>query len=136
MTRLLSRTLAHRCRDRGAAAVEMAIVLPVLVLLCFGIIDFSRMLNAHLQLSQASREGVRLAALGSGGYTPAQVTQRAKDAAPNPGFTNNAISVDPPSMCSSASTLTATAKVTVHYSYTGILFSHNLSEQAGMRCGG
>ena len=51
-------------RDRGAAAVEFALLLPVLLLLVFGIIDFGRALNAQITLTQAAREGARLAALG------------------------------------------------------------------------
>jgi Flp pilus assembly protein TadG len=53
----------HR-RDRGATAVEFALLLPVLLLLLFGIIDFGRALNAQITLTQAAREGARLAALG------------------------------------------------------------------------
>lgn len=49
--------------DRGAAVVEFAIVLPVLLLLVFGIIDFGRALNAQIALTQAAREGARLDAL-------------------------------------------------------------------------
>lgn len=52
-------------RDRGAAAVEMALVLPVLLFLLMGMIDFGRAFNAQIQLSQAAREGVRLASLNS-----------------------------------------------------------------------
>src|SRR5579859_3032399 len=51
-------------RDRGAAAVEFALLLPLLLLLIFGIIDFGRALNAQITLTQAAREGARLAALG------------------------------------------------------------------------
>jgi len=50
--------------DRGAAAVEFALLLPVLLLLVFGIIDFGRALNAQITLTQAAREGARLAAEG------------------------------------------------------------------------
>ena len=49
--------------DRGAAAVEMALVLPLLLLLVFGIVDFGRALNLQITLTQAAREGVRPAAL-------------------------------------------------------------------------
>jgi Flp pilus assembly protein TadG len=53
-----------RNRDRGAAAVEFALLLPLLLLLVFGIIDFGRAINAQITLTQAAREGARLAALG------------------------------------------------------------------------
>jgi Flp pilus assembly protein TadG len=50
-------------QDRGAAAVEFAIMLPLLLLIVFGIIDFGRALNAQVTLTQAAREGARLDAL-------------------------------------------------------------------------
>jgi len=52
-----------RADDRGAAAVEFALVLPLLLILIFGIIDFGRMLNAKITLSEAAREGARATAL-------------------------------------------------------------------------
>lgn len=65
-------------RDRGAAAVEFALLLPVLLVVLFGLIDFGRALNAQITLTQAAREGARLDALGD---TNAQVIARAKGAA-------------------------------------------------------
>jgi len=53
----------RRHRDEGAAAVEFALVLPVLLLLIFGIVDFGRMLNAKITVNEAAREGARAAAL-------------------------------------------------------------------------
>ncbi len=41
----------------------MALVLPVLLLILFGIIDMGRMLQQNIQLTQAAREGARLGAL-------------------------------------------------------------------------
>ena len=58
------RTARSAPRDRGAAAVEFALLLPMLLLLVFGIIDFGRALNAQITLTQAAREGARLDALG------------------------------------------------------------------------
>ena len=55
-----------RGSDRGAAAVEFALVVPVLLIVVFGIIDFGRMLNAQLQVSEASREGARAASTMTG----------------------------------------------------------------------
>jgi Flp pilus assembly protein TadG len=58
------RSGGRSARDRGAAAVEFALVLPLLLLLVFGIIDFGRALSAQITLTQAAREGARLTALG------------------------------------------------------------------------
>src|SRR6476620_5137142 len=52
-----------RREDAGAAAVEFALLLPVLMLLIFGIVDFGRMLSAKISITEAAREGARAAAL-------------------------------------------------------------------------
>ena len=61
--------------ERGAAAVELGLILPLLVLLLMGIIEFGRGYNARVTLSAAVREGARSLALGSG--DPVAVTQAA-----------------------------------------------------------
>ena len=45
--------------ERGVSAVEFAIVLPFLILLLFGIIEFSLILYDKAMLTNASREGAR-----------------------------------------------------------------------------
>ncbi|MBM3673586.1 MAG: pilus assembly protein [Actinobacteria bacterium] len=56
--------IAHRARgDQGAAAIEFALVLPVLILLVFGIASFGIGYNRKQGLQAAAREGARLAAL-------------------------------------------------------------------------
>lgn len=54
----------RRWRDRGAAAVEFALVVPVLILLIFGSIEFGLAIQARTQVGNAAREGVRVASLG------------------------------------------------------------------------
>lgn len=55
---------AVRRRDqRGAAAVEFALVLPILLLLVFGIISYGYMLSFRGSMSQAAAEGAREAAV-------------------------------------------------------------------------
>jgi Flp pilus assembly protein TadG len=44
---------------RGASAVEFAIVLPLLILLLFGIVEFGLLLYDKAVLTNASREGAR-----------------------------------------------------------------------------
>lgn len=51
--------------DAGAAAVEFALVLPLLLLVLFGIIDFGRAYNAQQALNAGAREGARVKALGT-----------------------------------------------------------------------
>jgi Flp pilus assembly protein TadG len=65
-------------RDRGAAAVEFALVVPVLLLIVFGIIDFGRLLNAQLQVSEAAREGARASStiMGTSGQRAAAAEDR------------------------------------------------------------
>ena len=45
--------------QRGATAVEFAIVFPLLILLMFGIIEFSIILYDKAMITNASREGAR-----------------------------------------------------------------------------
>jgi len=52
-------------RDRGAAAVEFALIVPLLCLFLLGIIDFGRLWYTQINLTEAAREGARLESLGS-----------------------------------------------------------------------
>ncbi|WP_033345364.1 TadE family protein [Catenuloplanes japonicus] len=49
----------RRRADRGAAAVETALVLPLLLMVIFAMVDFGRMLNAQIRVTEAAREGAR-----------------------------------------------------------------------------
>jgi Flp pilus assembly protein TadG len=59
------RMTVRRRDERGAAMVEFAMILPLLVLLTFGIIEFGVAFNASSSVSQASRAGGRTAAIFS-----------------------------------------------------------------------
>ena len=100
-----------RARDRGAAAVEFAIMLPLLLLLLFGIIDFGRALNAQVTITQAAREGARLDALNQ-----PNVIGRTQGAAT--GLSGVAVSIV--SACPPGSGPTANADVKVTYSFNFI----------------
>ena len=56
-------TLNTARASRGNAVVEFALVLPLLLLVLFGITEFGRMLMTTNMLNTASREGARLAAV-------------------------------------------------------------------------
>lgn len=65
-------------RERGAAAVEMAIVLPLLLLLLGGVIDFGWLFFQKIVMTNAAREGARGAVVK---MTDADVQARAAAAA-------------------------------------------------------
>lgn len=56
-----TRRRMHGRGRRGAAAVELAVVAPLLFLLLFGIIEIGRLLMVQQILTNASREGARRA---------------------------------------------------------------------------
>ena len=60
--------LLHK-RERGQALVEFALVLPVLLVLLCGIIDFGWLYYNQITLNNAAREGARYAAVH---YDPAR----------------------------------------------------------------
>ena len=135
--------------DRGAVAVEMAIVLPLLMAMIIGIIDFSRIFNGEIQLSQAAREGARIAALGTpGGFTTDDVATRTTAALNNPalqgdvtptvtmrvvGVAGNEVLADR-AVCTGA---TNYGEVTVSIPYEKIWWGPaRLSQKAVMKCTG
>ena len=67
--RSLRRRYGEAERDRGAALVEAAILLPLLVLLVFGIIDVGRLVFTKIDVHDAAQEGSLFAA-----YNPSNAT--------------------------------------------------------------
>lgn len=54
-----------RKNEKGQSLVEFALVVPLVILILMAIIEFGFMFNAYITISNASREGARLGALGS-----------------------------------------------------------------------
>jgi Flp pilus assembly protein TadG len=60
----MGRRASRRFRDdRGAQAVEFALIAPIVLLLIGALFQFGLMFNAQVTVTQAAREGVRIAAL-------------------------------------------------------------------------
>jgi Flp pilus assembly protein TadG len=126
---------ADRARERGAAALEFALVLPLLVMLVFGVITFGRAYQAKVELSSGVREGARLLALGK---SSGEAKTATIDAAPglNPALSAGDITT---SACPSGGA-DGTARVRATYSlqYTIPLVSSGtltLHADGAMRCG-
>lgn len=67
-----------REKSRGAAVVEFALVMPLLMMLVFGTIQFGLLFNRQQALHAAAREGARVAALPSS--TSDEINGRVTDA--------------------------------------------------------
>ena len=63
--------------EQGASAVEFALVLPIFIMLIFGIFQFGIAFNNWIAITHAAREGARLAAVDQ--YDE----QRVRDSAPS-----------------------------------------------------
>jgi Flp pilus assembly protein TadG len=117
---------------RGAAAVEMLIIFPILLVLTIGIIEFGFVFNAQISLSQAAREGVRVGAIGDD-LTSGNMVARFEEAYTGLGEpTANATPCQVGDTAGDA-VLEATLPFTAPISEFG---PFDLSARAVMRCGG
>jgi TadE-like protein len=66
--------MLRRKRSRGQAIVELALVLPIFLLLIFGLIDLGRTVFIYNSLAEASREGARWGSVQARAYDDASRT--------------------------------------------------------------
>jgi Flp pilus assembly protein TadG len=83
----------YRRNRRATAAVEFAVVAPVFLLLVFGMIEYGRMVMVYQVITNASREGARVAVLD--GATTASVTDQVNTYLTNGSITGGTVTVTP-----------------------------------------
>ncbi|ROR73242.1 TadE/TadG family type IV pilus assembly protein [Bogoriella caseilytica] len=125
-------------RDRGAAAVEFALVLPLLVALVLGIAELGRAYHVQTTLSNAARDGVRVMALQN---DPVAARVAARASASPLTLSDEQISVTPASCAAIGTTSAGTATVTVTYPFRLIggflpIDDFTVTGQGTMRCNG
>lgn len=124
----------RRRRDEGAALAEFALVIPFLVLLLVGIIEFGAALNHQISVQGAAREGARMLALrNNAGAVDAAVHASA-------GIADITSITQTPCPAGTTSTSTAQARVVVQSSFTFsipfvTLGTRTITAAASMRCG-
>lgn len=130
-------------KERGAAAVEMAIVLPLLLFILIGIMEFGRAFNVQVSLTQAAREGARHAAIH---YNDDDLDVEGTALAAAPSLNGLGVAVaDNAADCSSGEDVEVTTSVTLS-SMSGFLnagffgspgiFPIDMTGVGVMRCGG
>ena len=117
--------------ERGAAAVEFALVLPILLTLVLGTIEFGRAYNVQISLTHAARETARTMAI-TNNWTNA--VGRGRAAAPSLTPADMQFSANPAS-CTPGKMI----EIAITYplkTITGIAPDMTLTGKAAMRCGG
>jgi len=123
-----------KCESRGVAAVEFAIILPLLLLLIFGIIEFSLALYDQAVITNASREAARAGVVvRKNKATKLQIQTVATNYCQS--YLISFGTAAPPSVSVSETTnpdfLTPQLSVTVSYTYTGLMLGPLLSAVTG-----
>jgi Flp pilus assembly protein TadG len=114
---MASRIRATRRSDAGQAIIELALVLPLLMLVMMGIIDFAFMLQQYQVVTNAAREGARIGALPE--YSPADVQGRVTSYLNAGGLhrtpTTNSVTFDDVPIVAGGATTVSAVIVTVAY---------------------
>ena len=120
--------------DRGAAAVEFALIVPVLLILVFGIMEFSRLYNEQISLSNAARSAARVMAISN---DQGQAVSAAIGGAPalNPAISSGQVSFNP-SACATGGTMTVTIDYPTQLLTGWFGASMTLTGEGAMPCGG
>ena len=122
-----------KASERGAVAVEFAILAPVLIMILLGIMEFGRAYNAQISLTNAAREGVRVMAV-SNNQTLARTAAKNAAVSLSPGLADTNIAF-------SAANCVTNAQMTVTVTYTlstltGIAGPFSMTGRGVMLCGG
>ena len=120
--------------QRGAVAVELALILPILVILIFGIVMFGLFFNRQVSLTGAARDGARVMAITN---DVAAARTATINAAPGLGLT--AANVTVAGACPAGATTSVTVTATRTDTYQIPLVGEWDLEASGtgvMRCGG
>lgn len=87
--RLIKKLIQNK---QGQALVELALVLPILIMLVMGTVEFGRIFHSYLLITNATREGARA---GIVGLDDTAIKTKVKDASVSLGLTDSQISIEP-----------------------------------------
>lgn len=122
------------CR-KGTAAVEFAIILPLLVVLVFGIIEFSLLLYDKHVITNASREGARYGIVfrDTERVPDAEITQKVNEYCSNYLVTFGAVNSPTTTITRSGSSPGDSLTVTVSFNYDFLVLPNFIQTLAGVK---
>ncbi|APX03146.1 TadE/TadG family type IV pilus assembly protein [Arthrobacter sp. QXT-31] len=145
-TKLRAARRPRKPREKGAVAVEFAIILPVFLVLVFGIMEFGRAFNIQVSLSEAARESARYVAVHctEAGYDEADALAAAVSAAPSVPLSDADVDIQYSGDGTCAAGNNAEVTVTYTASYLtglpgfipGMPSDLEIESKGVMRCGG
>jgi Flp pilus assembly protein TadG len=91
-----------RRHERGAVALEFALILPLLFMILFGTIEFGRVYSQWQVFNGAAREGARCAAVQAGGFSTCSVVDRVTTASEPYEANVSTLTITPASGCTSS----------------------------------
>ncbi len=77
----MMKTRQHLRQQRGAVAVEFALIMPVLLLILVGTLEFGRVWSQMQVFQGAAREGARCAAVKAAGFSSCDIQERINSSA-------------------------------------------------------
>jgi Flp pilus assembly protein TadG len=77
----MTKTRRQLRQQQGAVAVEFALIMPVLLLILVGTLEFGRVWSQLQVFQGAAREGARCAAVKAGAFTSCDIQTRINDSA-------------------------------------------------------
>lgn len=126
-------------KDRGAAAVEFALILPILITLLLGVMEFGYAMFVQATVAGAAREGARNLAI----YQNTSSAVQAAVAAGQPAGVASSEVTPNASGCATGSASPGPVTVTIRHTYSGLgglswfkLPDLTITGEGVMRCGG
>ena len=109
------RPAAHtrHAREAGSSVVEFAVISPILFLVLFGMVEFGRVFMVEQCLTNAAREGARVAVLR--GATAPQVTARIENYLDSCGIDGESVTITPANLTTTSPDQPVTITVSVPY---------------------
>ncbi|HEY48216.1 MAG TPA: pilus assembly protein [Anaerolineae bacterium] len=109
----MSCSSTHPATERGQELIELAILLPLLLVIAFGVLDLGRLYHAAITITNAAREGARYGTFFPEDASGIINATRAEAQASSIDLSTSVIQVSCPEGCGSGLSI----RVTVSYNF-------------------
>ena len=104
--------MKHERKEKGQSLLELALILPVLIVILAGVLDLGRLYYAYVAVTDAAAEGASYAAIHPEPGERGEVFRRAQEAS------RGLVQIDPDMVVVDCPTVASGAPITVTVSYS------------------